>query len=86
MGLPWRRSNRADAEPLVPGTPVRVRLDLLPVSYVFKAGHRLRVSVTGADYRERDRERDPAHPAVHLTLHDTPEQPSTITLPLIPGG
>ena len=82
MGLPWRRSDRADEEPLIPGEPVRVALDLLPVSYVFKAGHRIRVTVTGADYRERNRQA--ADPAPHVTIRDSKEQPSVVELPVMP--
>jgi len=37
------------------GVPVRMTFAFLPTSYVFKAGHRIQISVAGADYRERDR-------------------------------
>jgi predicted acyl esterase len=55
----------------------------LPISYIFKAGHRMRVSVAGADYRERDREA--ASPAPTLTIYNSKETPSTIVLPIVPG-
>ena len=84
MGLPWRRSNREDVQPLTPGVPVRVRFDLLPISYIFKAGHRMRVSVAGADYRERDRET--ANPAPILTIYNSKEAPSEVLLPEVPSG
>jgi putative CocE/NonD family hydrolase len=84
MGLPWRRSNREDAQPLVLGTPARIQFDLLPVSYIVKAGHRVRVSVTGADYRERDPQA--ADPAPTITVHDSRENPSQILLPVVPGA
>ncbi|HMH29863.1 MAG TPA: CocE/NonD family hydrolase [Steroidobacteraceae bacterium] len=84
IGLPWRRSNREDVQPLAPGATVRVQLDLLPISYIFKAGHRMRVSVAGADYRERDR--DSANPAPTLTIYNSKEAPSTITLPIVPSA
>lgn len=48
-GLPWRRSYAADGMPLQPGVPVDVELDLFPVSYRFRAGSRIRLTVTGAD-------------------------------------
>ena len=83
IGLPWRRSNREDVQPLTPGTAVRVQFDLLPISYIFKAGHRMRVSVAGADYRERDREA--ANLAPTLTIYNSKEAPSTITLPIVPS-
>ena len=84
MGLPWHRSFAEDAEPLKPGEPARLSFSFLPVSYIVKAGHRLRVSVAGADYRERDR--TPVTPAPVLTILDTPEHGSTVSLPIIEGG
>ena len=66
FGLPWHRSYRADAEPLKPGEPARLQFDFLPTSYVFKAGHRIRVTVAGADYREKDR--TPVSPAAEVTI------------------
>jgi putative CocE/NonD family hydrolase len=79
IGLPWRRSNREDVQPLIPGSPVRVQMDLFPVSYLFKQGHRIRVSVTGADYRERDRQA--VNPAPKVTIYDSKSNPSLIVLP-----
>lgn len=46
---PWRSYRKADAEPLVPGTPARLDVELLPASWRVQAGHRLRVSLAGAD-------------------------------------
>jgi predicted acyl esterase len=34
--------------PLVPGQPTMLRFDLLPISYVFKAGHRIQVKLRAA--------------------------------------
>jgi uncharacterized protein len=84
MGLPWRRSNREDVQPLVAGEPVRLQMDLLPTSYVFKSGHRIRVSVAGADYRERDR--DTVNPAPTITIYNSSDTPSTIILPIVPNA
>jgi hypothetical protein len=81
LGLPWHRSDRQDAEPLTPGRPARLVFNLLPTSYVFKAAHRIQISVAGADYRERDR--SPVSPAPVVTLYDTPANPSFVTLPLV---
>jgi putative CocE/NonD family hydrolase len=54
-GLPWHRSWAEDAEPLTPGQPAKLAIDLLPTSYVFKKGHSIQVVVSGSDPRERDR-------------------------------
>jgi hypothetical protein len=53
-----------------------------PVSYVFKKGHRIRVSLTGADYRERDRQS--VEPAPTVTIYDSARNPSSIALPVMP--
>ena len=48
-GLPYHSGNTGDVKPLKPGEPVKLAFDLLATSYVFKAGHRIRITVTGAD-------------------------------------
>ncbi len=48
-GLPYHRGNRADRADLAPGQPVELVFDLYPTSTLFAAGHRIRVTVTGAD-------------------------------------
>jgi predicted acyl esterase len=46
---PFRSFRRADAAPLVPGEAERIRIPLLPISWVFRAGSRIRLSLAGAD-------------------------------------
>jgi uncharacterized protein len=46
---PYRSFARADAAPLAPGEPVELVFDLLPISWLFRRGHRLRVALAGAD-------------------------------------
>ena len=83
MGTPWRRSWAEDHEPLVAGVPVKVSFDLLAVSYVVKAGHRLQVTVSGSDPRERVRTE--AAPAPDLTIHSGASMASSILIPFRPG-
>jgi putative CocE/NonD family hydrolase len=82
MGLPWHRGNRADAQPLVPGEPVRLRLDLLPTSYIVKAGHRLRLALAGADPRQRSRNVT-FEPAPTITVYRSDRHASRLSLPLL---
>ena len=49
MGLPFHRGNEADVAPLPPGEPVELVFDMQPTSNVFDAGHRIRITITGAD-------------------------------------
>ena len=79
--LPFHAALRAEAQPLVPGEPVQMVFAFLPTSYLFKAGHSIRISVAGSDYRERDR--TPVVPAPVVTLHNTLEHPSFISLPIV---
>lgn len=83
FGLPWHRSRQEDAAALNPGEPVRMTFAFLPTSYVFKAGHKIQISVAGADYRERDR--TPVSPAPVVTLHNSADHPSAVTLPVVEG-
>ncbi|TPG44286.1 CocE/NonD family hydrolase [Roseomonas nepalensis] len=46
---PSRSFARRDAAPLVPGQAERLRIPLLPTSWMIKAGSRLRLSIAGAD-------------------------------------
>lgn len=43
-----RHFSRTDPQPLVPGKPYRFELELCPTSYVFAAGHRIRVTLQGS--------------------------------------
>lgn len=81
MGLPYHRGNRSDTKPLVPGEPARLRLDLLPTSTILKKGDRVRLTIAGADPRQRSRtlELDPA-PRIRV-LHDR-EHASHVELPV----
>jgi uncharacterized protein len=80
-GIPWHRSYAEDAAPLTPGENVTLRFAMLPASYVFKAGHRLQITVTGADHRQRDR--DPAAPGARVTLNADMAAGSFVDLPLV---
>ncbi|UJP10705.1 CocE/NonD family hydrolase [Microbacterium sp. KUDC0406] len=48
LGVP-RSFARADRRPVIPNEPMNLIVELLPVSALIRAGHRLRVSVAGHD-------------------------------------
>jgi predicted acyl esterase len=83
-GIPWHRSWTEDAQPLKPGETVTLRLAMMPTSYVFRAGHRLQLTVTGADHRQRDS--DPAINGTRITLAADASAGSFIELPVVSGG
>jgi hypothetical protein len=44
------RASHDHPEPLAPGVPVRIELELEATSWVFEAGHRVRLSLAGSDW------------------------------------
>jgi predicted acyl esterase len=76
LGLPWMTHREADAKPLAAGQPAELVFDFLPMSYIFKAGHRIRVTTTFADPQRRDG----PPPVTVLTGGGTP---SELILPII---
>lgn len=81
MGLPYHRAFAEDARKLVPGEPVELLFEMEPTSNVFDAGHRLRLTITGAD---KDNAQTPAlTPAPVLTVHRDETRPSAVLLPVV---
>lgn len=62
--VPYQSFIKNDASPLIPGSVETLVIDLIPTSYLFKKGHRIRVALAGAD---KD----------HFVL--TPESPPTVS-------
>ncbi|MDI9975977.1 CocE/NonD family hydrolase [Rhodococcus sp. IEGM 1307] len=78
--VPFHRSYREDAQPLTPGEATRMRFDILPMSYVFRAGHRIQVTVTGYDHRETIPLPDAQGSTVEIV--SDPSSPSLVQLPV----
>jgi predicted acyl esterase len=78
LGLPWHRSYEEDVTPLVPGQPAELEFDILPVSMVFKTGHRIRLMINFAD-----RATPKLDPAPNVTVYHDAAHRSYITLPVI---
>ncbi|SFC92430.1 CocE/NonD family hydrolase [Massilia yuzhufengensis] len=83
-GMLWPTFLQKDAKPLVPGVPVRLQFDLMPVSYIFKAGHRYRLTLTGADPREKLRA--VLDPAPTWTIHRDAAHASHLVMPFVGGS
>jgi uncharacterized protein len=81
MGLPYHRCYDIDSQPLVPGEIVELFFDLYPVSYIFRRGNRIRVTVTGANEPIYPGLKDEPSPTIIL-YHDS-GHPSCIELPVI---
>ena len=79
FGLPYLPAATAGRVSLS-GRPRELRFDLLPTSYLFRAGYRIRLTITGAD---RDNFPAPARAPV-ITIHRGRRYPSYVELPVIP--
>ena len=79
FGLPWHSQRSSDARPLVPGAAAEVEFEMLPMSYIFKAGHRLRLTLFFADLVA------PTAPdtKTSIVVFRASATPSSITLPVI---
>jgi uncharacterized protein len=82
LGLPYHRSYAEDIADL-PDQPVELVFDLLPTSYAFDAGHRIRVTITCADKDNALTPQLEPPPTVHL--HREADHASYIVLPIIPN-
>lgn len=79
--VPYRTFLRRNAKPLVPDEITRLTFDLLPTSYLFRKGRRVRVAIAGAD---KDHfEIAPGNPPT-VRLHRGGAHLSGISLPVIP--
>jgi putative CocE/NonD family hydrolase len=82
LGLPYHRSYAEDLADL-PGQPVELVFDLLPTSYAFDVGHRIRVTITCADkYNALTPE---LNPPPTVSLYRDADHASHIVLPIIPN-
>lgn len=78
---PSHSFTRADGHALVPGEAAELSFGLLPTSYRFRQGHRIRVAVAGAD-------KDhfaliPADGPPRIRVHRDAARPSRVVLPVV---
>ncbi|MBM4187566.1 MAG: CocE/NonD family hydrolase [Gemmatimonadetes bacterium] len=81
LGLPWRRHHKADLKPMLPGQVVELLFDLQPTATVFNRGHRLRVTIMGAD--ADNTEKPPVRGRPTITIHRGADHPSAVRLPVV---
>lgn len=82
LGLPWQRGFEEDAQPLKAGEPARLQFAMLPASWVFRKGHRLQITVTGWDWRERQA----LNTQSTIRILNDAQHRSTVTLPYAPAA
>jgi len=80
LGLPFHGHRRDEARPIAAGEPVELLFDLLPTSYRFAAGTRVRVTIAFADAENFDTPVQTPAPQVRVLRDATHE--SFVDLPL----
>ena len=83
FGLPYHRSNAEDVTPLT-GEAVELAFDLLPTSKLFRAGNRIRLTLTGAD--NGNFMTPVTLPAPTWTVHLGGPAGARLTLPVVPSN
>lgn len=69
LGTPWHSGRSRDVSPVAPGKPIKMSFALSPVSRVVRPGYRLRLTITGADPRQRNLAQIRQDPAPVITVH-----------------
>ena len=82
LGLPWHSGLAKDMLPLAPGEQAPVSLALTPLSRVVPAGSKLRLTIAGADPRQRNLNDIKITPAPVIGVVRGGRDPSRIELPL----
>jgi len=86
VGRGWlngpRFFSRSNPEPLTPGKVYSFSVQVWPTSYVFQAGHRIRVDLSGSDCCAPVGE-DPNPNAARVTVYQDAGHPSSIDIPVI---
>lgn len=87
------RHTHRDIQPVIPGTPVQLDIEVYPVGHVFRAEHKLGLWIgvpPAGDPVTRDRDGQPSYryesamPPANVAILRTAEHPSSILLPLLP--
>lgn len=85
LGTPWHAQMTADDQPLSATKPAELVFDFTPTSWVFRAGHRVRVTILNSGGKrfqvpaDWDRKNPP-----QITVHRGGVHASSLVLPLIP--
>ena len=80
----WRSGRRTDLQSVVPGQRMQIELDLLPTSWLFQAGHTIRLAIAGADADNFVMVPESAS-APTFTFEHGGEQTARIDLPIVPS-
>ncbi len=79
--IPFHSFLAADAAPMVPGEITELAIGMEPTSFLFKAGHRIRIAIAGHDASAFRRVPETGTPLLHIQRNSF--YPSSIELPVV---
>ncbi|MBM4461729.1 MAG: CocE/NonD family hydrolase [Chloroflexi bacterium] len=82
LGLPWHQSYTGDIAEMPVGEPVLLAFALAPTSNVFDEGHRIRLTITCADYADMF-DTPTLDPAPTVSVYHNADYASYISLPIM---
>lgn len=77
---PYHSFLKEDGEPLTHGEVAELKFGMLPISYLFKKGHRVRIAIAGAD---ADQFRNMTNDEPQYTFYRSFKYPSRVKLPVM---
>lgn len=80
--VPYHSFRSEDAEPLIPGQVAELAFGLQPTSVLFRAGHRIRIAISGQDAAAF--RRIPAAGTPELRIQRNRDFPSFVEIPVVP--
>lgn len=78
--IPYRTYLRANSQPVIPGEVMTLQFNLLPTSYLFKKGHRIRLAIAGTD---RDHFKTLPGPPPTFTVFRNRNKQTMLQLPIV---
>lgn len=88
MIQPWHPFTAASVQPVVPGQPMLVPVEIFPAAALIRAGHRLRISISASNQTQgiwTVPQQAQANGNVSTILND-PAHPSSVVLPVVPAS
>lgn len=88
MLQPWHPFTKASLLPVTPNEPMLMRVEIFPTSALLKQGHRLQISLAASNLPQGLAPAPSLLPGLlgALTIHNTPELPSSVVLPVVPAS
>ena len=83
LDLPYHSGLKADVSPMTPGKPAILAFSLSPRAYTFQRGHRIRVTLAGADPRQRNLAQIRQTPAPEFRVLTGGTDGSRVDLPFV---